>query len=70
MNSSPPKRATTSVPRSAPMMRAATVRSSASPTDVAERIVDALEVVEVDEQQRERWLAARAPRASSARAAP
>ena len=49
-NSSPPKRATTSVWRTMRRSRSATAHSSSSPHGMAERIVDLLELVEVDEQ--------------------
>ena len=49
-NSSPPRRATRSPSRTEPAIRSVTATSSASPAGVAERVVDDLEVVEVDEQ--------------------
>jgi hypothetical protein len=51
-NSSPPRRATTSPSRQVPASRPATVRSSSSPALWPERVVDDLEAVEVEEQQR------------------
>src|SRR4051812_34576732 len=57
-NSSPPRRPMASPARSTPVMRVATVRSSSSHR-VAERVVDALEAVEIDEHgRRARALAA------------
>ena len=53
-NSSPPSRATRSSPRSAARSRCATARISSSPIVVAERVVDVLEVVEVDVEHRGR----------------
>ena len=60
-NSSPPTRATVSVSRTTALEPAAIVRSTALPDLVAAHVVDALEAVEVDDEQRERL--ARAPRA-------
>ena len=51
-NSSPPRRATVSDSRSVPENRAATERRSSSPTLWPSVVVDILEAVEVDEQQR------------------
>ena len=52
-NSSPPSRAAVSGRRRQPRMRAATSTSSASPARVPERVVDALEVVDVEEDHRD-----------------
>ena len=52
MNSSPPWRASRSVARVRAARRAETWRSSSSPDGVPERVVDELEVVEVDVEHR------------------
>ena len=53
-NSSPPKRATVSTGRTAEAIRGAIVAQQRVADLVAERVVDDLEVVEVDEQHRQR----------------
>ena len=53
-NSSPPKRATTSEPRTALRSRSATDAQELVAAGMAQRIVDLLELVEVDEMDRER----------------
>ncbi len=52
-NSSPPSRATTSPWRTQASSRVLTCFSSASPTGMAERVVDALEAVEVEAEHGE-----------------
>ena len=67
-NSSPPRRASTSPSRISDSIRRVTATSSASPVVEAVAVVDDLEVVEVDEQDRRRPRAAPAA-ASTAHAA-
>ena len=57
-NSSPPSRATVSDARTQASSRRAASTSSASPAAWPETVVDRLEVVEIEEQQRQRRLAA------------
>ena len=52
-NSSPPIRASRSVERRTPATRSAVWRRTASPTGMAVVVVDRLEVVEVEDEQRE-----------------
>ena len=71
-NSSPPKRATTSPGRSAPARRIATAYQQLVARAVAERVVDDLEVVDVDEEDRRgrrrgSWRDGPAPRLRRAR---
>ena len=51
-NSSPPSRATMSVSRAASRSRLATIVSTLVPDGMPERVVDRLEVVEIDAQHR------------------
>ena len=59
MNSSPPSRATVSVSRVQALMRCATSCSNLVAGGMAEPVVDFLEAVQVDEQQRQRQAGAR-----------
>ncbi len=52
-NSSPPSRPSASPPRTTPSSLCATALRSSSPARVTERVVDRLEVVEIDEQRRD-----------------
>ena len=58
-NSSPPKRATMSVSRAQPRITRGRLDQRAAAGQVAVRVVDRLEPVEIDEQQRQRPAAAR-----------
>ena len=69
MNSSPPRRASRSVSRSASDERARHVLQQLVADPVAERVVDVLEAVEVDEQHADAAAAAPAPARSPASAA-
>ena len=60
-NSSPPKRATVSVGRTAPRMRCGDLLQDGVAGGVSEAVVDRLEVVEVDEDHAHRRLLARRP---------
>ena len=53
VNSSPPSRVTVSVSRTHCFRRSAVWRSTSSPASWPERVVDALEMVEIDDEQRE-----------------
>ena len=60
-NSSPPSRATVSPSRTTASRRRASSVSSSSPTPVPERVVDGLEVVDVEHQHRQHRAAPRGP---------
>ena len=66
-NSSPPRRAAVSMPRRVARRRSATPTSSSSPAAWPERVVDGLEVVEVDERDGHEPVVARRRAAAPAR---